>query len=893
MRGWRAWLYRAAGLVGFGRSDGEIAEELRTHRDMLAAEYRRSGMDEAEARRAAAVACGSLASAAAAYRDRRGLPLLENWTRDCHLAGRSLRRSPGIFISMIAVLGLGVGFSTALTTVLHGIAWRALPVADPQRVVRLAPLYSGRFSHQVIGGESRFSYVDFTGYREATHALDGLAVMTHERTTWRRDAETRSLSGAFVSGEYFQTLGVVPEIGRALALSDAREPVVVISHRLWTDAFGGRADSIGQAMSLDRSFYTIVGVAPESFTGTEVRPVDVWMPLEAATTLQGLGDRLKDRRVIWLDAIGRLASGTSIGAANAEASVVFGRLDSHEPGRHTTIQIARASRLDTIGLLQSHEAPVVIGAGSVAAALMVMLLLICGSNAAALLLARGASRQKEIALRLALGAGRGRVAQQLLAEVVVIAAITAVVGAVISASSLRALAAWLPPIDALGPATLAPEPRVLLFASVFAVVVACFFGLAPLRQTLRVDCLSNIKGDASMWGGRVPAARLRRALIATQVAVSVILLVAATLLGRGVSRSLDVDPGYATRNLFIVQPDASQPSAKTSPGAIAKTLKVRDLLASAPGVESVGLVTIAPYFGAGTNSARANGMASPVPVHFNEADEHYFETLGIRPVRGRIFRTGDPGVAVVNARLARMFWGSEDAAIGRALEIAVAGYAAATTSVLVVGVLPTIQTASPGVPDEPTYYVPLTGQHASSAFLVVRAREGTRLPALAEAAIHSVDADAVTTITPLDERLAAMTMPARIGALTAGLIGVLALLVSAVGIHGMVAHAVTARIRDIGVHIALGAPRAGVIRLVLGWTMRGVGIGLLAGLAVVAAAALAFPAGLRATLFGLNPLDPAAFSLAGGLLIGVTLVAAYVPARRALGIGPLAALRHD
>ena len=396
-----------------------------------------------------------------------------------------------------------------------------------------------------------------------------------------------------------------------------------------------------------------------------------------------------------------------------------------------------------------------------------------------------------------------------------------------------------------------------------------------------------------MWGGRVPAARLRRALIATQVAVSVILLVAATLLGRGVSRSLDIDPGYLTKNLFIVQPDASQRSAKTSPDAGPTTPRVSDLLAAAPGVESVGAVAIAPYFGAGTNSVRADGMASPVSVHFNEADEHYFETLGVRPIRGRIFRTGDPGVAVVNARLARMFWGSEDAAIGRALEIAVAGYAGSTTSVRVVGVIPSIQTASPGVPDQPTYYLPLTGLHASSAFLVVRAREGTRLPALAAAATHSVDADAVTTVTPLDERLVAMTMPARIGALIAGLIGVLALLVSAVGIHGMVAHAVTARIRDIGVHIALGAPRTGVMRLVLGWTMRGVGIGLLAGLAVVAAAALAFPAGLRATLFGLNPLDPAAFSLAGALLIGVTLVAAYVPARRALGIGPLAALRHD
>lgn len=893
MRTWRAFALRVAGLFGFGRKDREIAEELHAHRDMLVTEYRRSGMDDAAARRAAAVAFGSVTAATGAYRDRRGLPVVEHWGRDCRLAFRSLRRSPGVFISMIAVLGLGVGFSTAVATVLHAIAWRALPVAAPQRIVRLAPSYAGTFSHQVIGGEAQFSYVDFTEFREATHTLDALAAMTHDRTTWRRDADARTLSGAFVSGEYFQALGVVPEIGRALSLSDAREPVAVISHRLWTEAFGSRPDAIGRTMSLDRSFYTVVGVAPESFTGTEVLPVDVWMPLEAAITQQGLGDRLADRHAIWLQAIGRLAPGMSIGAATSEAAVVFGRLDSREPGRRTTIQIARASRLDTIALLHSHEGPVVVGTGAMAAAMMTALLLICGSNAAALLLARGASRQKEIALRLALGAGRGRIAQQLLAEVVVIAAITAFIGAVVSAAALRALAIWLPPIDALAPATLAPEPRLLLFSSVFAAVVAFFFGLAPLRQTLQVDCLSNLKGDASMWAGPVPAARLRRALVATQVAVSVILLVAAALLGRAVSRSLDVDPGYVTKNLFIVQPDASQRSAKASPAAGATSLRVRDQMRATPGIESVGAVEIAPYFGAGTSSARTNGMASSVSVHFNEADEHYFETLGIRPIRGRIFRTDDPGVAVVNARLARMFWGSEDAALGRALEIGVAGYGASTTSVRVVGVIPSIQTTTPGVPDEATYYVPLTGQRASSAFLVVRAREGTRVPQVATAVTHAVDADAVTTVTPLEERLVAMTMPARIGALVAGLIGVLALLVSAVGIHGIVAHAVTARIRDIGVHIALGAPRLGILRLVLGWTMRGVAIGLLAGVAVVTIAAVAFPAGLRAALFGLNPLDPTALSLAGVFLIGVTLVAALLPARRALGMAPLTALRHD
>jgi predicted permease len=888
MRRWRAFAVRLAALFGYGRSDREITEELDIHRQMMTDEFRGAGMDDAAAARAAAVACGSLENAAAEYRDRRGLPWIENWGRDGRLAMRALCRTPGVFVSMIVILGFGVGINTALATVLQAVVWSPLPVADPFRVVRLTPTYAGDFPHQVLGGEAQFSFPDFVGYRDAAHTLDHAAVMTQERMTWRQQDGARKLSAVWVSGEYFRTLGLSPTLGRTLSAADAREPVAVISHRLWREAFDGQASVIGRTLALDRSLYTIVGVAPESFTGTDVQPADVWVPLELTAAEEGLRDRLQDRRTVWLRAIGHLAPAASASEASAEATAIVARLDGLVPRRQTTIHVARASRLDTAGLQHSHDRPALVGAGAVALALMTTLLLVCGSNAAGLMLARGVSRQKEIALRLALGAGRGRVAQQLLAEVGVVAGAAALAGAIVSVASLHALAARLP-LQGIVPGTLLPDVATLVFSTLFAGLMACVFGLAPLRQTLRVDCLANIKGEVSTWNGPVTAVRLRRALVATQVAVSVVLLVTASLLSRSVIQSSHVDPGYVTRNLFIVQPDETAQHSAGGFGDLAR--RVRDALAAVPGIEAAGVVVIPPFQGAGTNSVMTDG--GPVSVHFNRVDGGYFEALAVRASAGRTFHSGDTGVAVVNSRLARMLWGSDAAAIGRSLKLAAGGYGTSPQVSLVIGVVPTLQTTTPGAADEPTYYVPAAGTTEWPPFLVVRARPGVNLLHAATAAARSIAPGAVTTVTSVDERMDAVMMPARIGALVASLIGLLALLVATVGIHGIVAHAVTARIRDIGVHVALGASRLGIIRLVLGWTMRGVAIGLASGAAVVAAAALAFPVDLRAALFGPSPFDPAALLLAGGVLIGTTLLAACVPARRALGVDPLVALRHD
>ena len=392
--------------------------------------------------------------------------------------------------------------------------------------------------------------------------------MTHEWATWRRETDTRALSTAWVSGDYFQTMGVVAEAGRTLAAADPRRPVAVISHRLWMDAFDGKPDTIGRTMSLDRSFYSVVGIAPESFTGTEVRPVDVWLPLEAAATLEGLGDRLRERRVIWLQAIGRLAPGTTVAAASAEAAVIARHLDSREQDRRTTILIGRASRL-------RHDRPVAVARRAGRPWSRDHCRRSDGHAAAHLRLERGhlaaGARRRPPTGDRAQDGSRGWTrphAQQFLAEIVVIATITTLVGAAVSVASLRLVAAWLP-ARAIVPATARPGVPDLRIRRTVRGSGDVHLRTRPPPANVKRGLPSPTSPVASSaWGGRATAARLRTAFVATQVAVSVVLLVGAALLARGVGRSLHIDTGYVTSNLFIVQPDVGGQSAQSARAAL-------------------------------------------------------------------------------------------------------------------------------------------------------------------------------------------------------------------------------------------------------------------------------------------------------------------------------------
>ena len=899
MKTLRAALHRLAGGLRLARPDTEIAEELRSHLEMLVQEYRQRGLSEAEAQRAAAAKFGSVASAAEAYRDRRGLPALEHLARDCRYAARSLTHTRVLSVSMILVLALGIGLTTTMATLFHAVVFRRLSLPEPDRVVKLSLGLDGEVDRRVNGHSSQFSYPELTLYQSTTRALLGVAGTRREQAAWFRGGERRPVGVALVTANYFTVLQVRPSLGRLFTDGDSRQPAAVISHRLWKDVLGQDPAVVGSSMLIDRTGYTVIGVAEPPFRGTEIDAVDAWLPLDIAATARGDARRLSDTSLSWLQVVGRLAPGASLTSAAAEARVIAASYDAMHPGQRTTVFVTQASALDG-GFRQSGERAKVIAAGVAVAVLGTLLLLICTSNAAALLLARGAARQKEIAIRIALGADRRRIVQQLVTESVLLALGAAALGLALCTAVLRAAAHALPLTEYFD--GFVPDVAVLSFAILAALGAALLFGVGPAVYLTRIEPLAVLKQDTISLSARIPASRLRHWLVAGQVAVSLVLLVISALLARGVEHALRVDTGFPLTNLYSIAVDVP---AGTSMAADRANLIRRLALAlqAAPGLD-VGLTTISPFVGAGFSSARASHMAAPMPVHFNRVDSGYFRTLGVAPVSGRSFEPRDDGSSViVNARLARAFWGNERAAIGQTIvfpderrpsspaagpEVRDAGVE--LRSGTVVGVVPTLQTINAGVPDGPGFYLPLLEDGLADASFLVRAAARPPLQRLIDDMTRGSDAAAGAA--SIEERLRSQTDPARLASTIIVLVGVVTLLIAGAGIYGIVAHSVVSRTHEIGVHVALGAPRARVLRLVLGSALRAIASGAALGTVVILVGAIVVSDALPPITFGVRALDPLALAAAVLFLTAITGAAAYLPARRALGVRPIDALRQ-
>ena len=485
-----------------------------------------------------------------------------------------------------------------------------------------------------------------TLYQDTTRALSGVAGFRHERGTWFHGGNRRPIAVALVTANYFNVLQVRPASGRLLTDADHLQPAAVIGYRIWRDAFGQDPAVIGTSMLIDRQSYTVIGVADRSFTGTEVDTVDVWLPLAVAAPARGHAQRLVDASMSWLQVVGRLAPGASLQSAAVEAGVIATRYDAMHPGQRTTVGVSAAAALDA-GLWQSgSDRTKTIGVGAIVVALAAVLLLICTSNAAALLLARAVARQHEIAIRIALGAGRWRVVQQLITESALLALIAAAIGLALCTVVLRTTAHLLPLTGYFD--RFVPDLTVLSFASLAALAATVLFGVSPAVYATRVDPLAALKQDASGLGERMPGSRLRHSLVAGQVAVSLVLLVISGLLARGVEHALRVNTGFPLTNLYAITVDVP---AGTSASADRSELvrRLAHSLHSTPGVD-VGLVIVPPFVGAGVNHARAAHMSSTVQVHFNRVDPGYFPTLGVSNVAGRSFRPGDDrSQVIVNA----------------------------------------------------------------------------------------------------------------------------------------------------------------------------------------------------------------------------------------------------
>jgi predicted permease len=700
--------------------------------------------------------------------------------------------------------------------------------------------------------------------------------------------------GTIVSANYFDVLGTRPYAGRLLRDDDDREgtaPVAVISHELWQRRFGGDHGLIGSTILLNGHAFAIVGVAPPGFRGTTVMQPELWTPISArAAAAPRIGaDIVNARYANWMVMGGRLAPGIAVGQANAELAAIGATLAREHPqsNRDTGFRVARAAVIP-------GRIDMVAGFVGILMALAGLVLLAACANVTGMLLARGASRQREIAVRVAIGAGRGRLVRQLLTEAALLFAAAGGVGVLLARWLTGLLVALLPQLPLPIALELPIDWRVLGFAAAVSAAASVLSGLAPALQASRADLVPALKSEGLSGARR---SRLRNAFVVAQITVSLVLIVAAGLLLRALDRATSVDPGFDQTGVDIVALDLSLAgyTEANSPAF------VRDAIARAEALPQVAMATAAvdlPLNAGrmGFGSVRAPGVQPPpgrnaFPADWNVVEPGFFDTLKMPLLRGRDFTADDTAaslpVAIVNEALARAIWPGEDP-IGKPLDVS--GAREGRLIVTVVGLASDARLLWLNEPAEGYIYVPLAQRPVQRVSLVVRTHDGGSVINELRSIVRSMNPNLpVTEAMPLAQITAVSLIPQRVAASVAGSLGLVALLIAAVGVFGVTSYAVSRRTREIGIRMALGASRAAVRRLVLRQAIGLTATGVAVGLAIAAVASRL----LESLLFGVSGLDPLTFAGACALFGLVTLVASYVPARKAMSVEPVDALRRD
>jgi macrolide transport system ATP-binding/permease protein len=807
---------------------------------------------------------------------------------DLRYAARTLRKNPGFTVVAVLAISLGIGVNTGIFTVLNGVALRPLPVPGATDIVSVYQNIRGLKSRNVHGAPSFFSWPEYKSYRDDNHVLSGLAAYSPFMDVTLGGQQPQQLFGQLASCNYFDVLKEPPALGRAFSGSDcaaAREgAVVVLSDNLWRTTFAADSGVVGRSIVLNRQPFTVIGVAPAGFQGTEPIPAAFWAPVTTQAMLQRDSDWFEKPNMSWLVLLGRTKPGVSRSQVRADMAVIAGRIDQLTPGRETTLQIETGTFLS---LPEARKYVTIVGFVLLAAVGMV--LLIACANVANLLLARAAGRQKEIAIRLSVGASRGRLIRQLLTESMLIALLGGVLGSLIAVWSFEAIMDFIlshlphgtPPL-AVG---VGPDIRVLGYALLLTMITGIVFGLIPALQASRPDVNTALK--QSGIGGKTADGFLRHALVGTQVAVSMVLLIAAGLLLRGLYQAQTIDPGFEMKNVATVSFDLrGQGYDDTRAGPFQR--QAMDRLAALPGVDTVAEAANAPL----SDSHRGTvfslpGQPGDHQVELNEVSPEFFSLLGIPIVRGRNLtpteaRMGAP-VTIVTESTARQFWPKQDP-IGKIVRMD------DKTDMQVIGVAKDAQVSHLARSNETYLYLPAGPKQQVRMQLLVHGVGGFASTATGiRAAIHSIDPGLVVDVASLEDNLEIWRGPSRIAAILAGALGALGMLLACVGVYGVVSYAVSRRVREIGIRMTLGADARDVKNLILRQAMRPVAIGALVGIGGCAAVSQI----LSGMLFGLSSHDPLAFVAVPLILLSVALVASYIPARRATLVDPMIALRYE
>ena len=884
------WM-RVKALFKRKQLDRDLEDELAFHLAMREAKNRDRGVEVEEARYAARRQFGSVLRIKEACREAWSFVSLETTWRDLRYGARALAKNPGFAAVAVLATALGIGVNTGIFSVMNGVALKLLPVPKAEQIVSVDQIFHGKFSRNVEGEPGLFSYAEYKNYRANNHVFSGLLAYAPFLVATLGGESPKQVMGAETSCNFFDVLGERPALGRVFVEEDCRapgaSPVVVLSDDLWKSQFGADPTILGKSVSLNRAKFVVIGIAAPGFGGLDPWPSAFWAPVTMQKALEPQHDLLAADNTGWLALLGHMRGGISIEEVRADMGVIAGRIDEQYPGRTTMLAIRRATFMG-----RPEERSVVFDIGAVVLAAVGLVLLIACANVANLLLARASARQKEIAIRLSIGGSRWRIVRQMLTESVLIAFLGGTLGSLVAFWLIEGIAqfvlAHLPHGAPQLVWNVSPDLRVCGYSLVLTALTGILFGLVPALHATRQDLSTAVKGDGDGFIGKAAGGGiLRNALVGVQVAVCMVLLIAAGLLMRGLYLAQTVDPGFEMKGIIQAQFDLpSQGYSTEKAQAFQRELIAR--VAALPGVDDVEQARVTPlghqWEGTGLTLA---GETQERAFEFNVVTPGFFRMLGMPMVRGRVFteteRRSDAPVLVVTESTARRLWPGQDA-IGKTLRND------EKNEFQVVGVVRDSQASHLGQTDGLFFYTPAGPAAQDRLQLLVHSKSGeTATVNGIREAVRALDANLIVDVTKLADNLEAWRTPSRIVAALSGVLGALALLLASIGVHGVVSYGVSQRTREIGIRMTLGADRRDVMRLVLRQALWPVLIGALVG--VIGCAAVSQV--LSNVLYGMGAHDPVAFVGVPLFLLSIAFLASYIPARRAVRVDPVVALRYE
>jgi predicted permease len=892
MKSWRELRSFLRNAIWRSAAESEMDAEIRFHIEARAEDFVRSGLARSEALRRARLEFGAVDKAKEECRESRGAHLIENLRQDTRYGLRMLRKSPGSTAAVVLALALGIGLNTAVFGFVNALLLR--PPNGIAATSQLRELWLRERGSSGVEGYRPLSYPDYIAYRDQTQSFAGLLAFDGdpEEVTWTRNGSGQVIDGQLVSGNFFSQLDVKPALGRLLAADDDRvgsaHPVAVVSHAFWQQQLGADPNIVGRELLLNGNSVTVVGVAPPGFSGLlAILEPAFWSPLSMTPQILRGDDRLTSRNTSWLIAVGRLREGATAASAQAEMNVIGNQLALAHPEDHTKTDPVLYAATAVPGPYRGYVAAFT----GLLMVVFTLLLLVACANSAGLLLARATARAREMAIRTALGASRGRLIRQMLAESILLAVIAGAAGLAVAWWTTSLLMKLIPeglPIVFHVPL----DWRVLTFTLGISVVTGTVFGLAPALRGTKVADAAALQEGAQSASASVATSRVRSALMICQIASCVVLAIGAALCVKSLRNANSIDVGFDTQHvaLAIFNPRGMGYSDQKIADFYAR---LSERVAALPGVVGSSYVHHLPLGGAREQRSvlagehfEADAEGSSVDVY--RVAPNFFSTMQVPILRGRDFSTqeshGEAHVAVVNAAMAAQLFGSGGAdAVGQRVT-----FIGDSFSTDIIGVVKTGKYRTLGEETIPAVYLP---QQETMRTLVVRTSgDPSGLLDPIRAGVQAIDpAMAPTELETMQQYMTFPLFPARVAGMMLGACGFLAMLLTAIGLFGVISYIVSQRTHEIGIRVALGARPADVVRLV-------VAHGLLvtcAGLAIGLAAAFAGTRVLSSLLYGVRPHDAATLIGVSLAVTAVALAACYLPARRAMRVDPLTALRHD